>query len=280
MSSFAQHFRHQVAVLGAGTMGAGIAQTFVAAGWRVSLVDPSEAQRTQAADHMARDLGYDPRDAGTLNLLSDIGLVDGAAFVIESVPEDARLKMQVLAEAEQKLAPELLCSNTSSLGIGELQAALKTPQNFLGMHFFQPVPQTRLVELVTSSTTSAQTLALARQCTEELGRKPIVVADSPGFATSRLGIAIGLEAMRMLEDGIATASDIDDGMILGYQHAVGPLRMTDMVGLDVRLAISEHLSQTLGPRFEPPQLLRDKVALGELGRKSGQGFFSWEPMAP
>lgn len=270
MGNFVEHFGHKVVVVGAGTMGSGIAETFVGNGWAVTLVDPSTQTLERAAESIAAAGG-----SGSLSTANDVAELDRGRFVIETVPENPRLKTAVLSNIERLLKPELLCSNTSSLSIGELQSVLERPERFIGMHFFQPVPQTKLIELVTTAVTSSQTLELARSCAQELGRKPIVVADSPGFATSRLGIAIGLEAIRMVEEKIATASDIDDGMILGYQHGVGPLRMTDMVGLDTRLAISEHLATTLGPRFEPPALLREMVAQGNLGRKSGQGFFSW-----
>lgn len=270
MGSFSDHFGREVVVVGAGTMGSGIAETFVANGWAVKLVDPSADTLKRAVEKITAADG-----SGSLGTASDVAGLSSARFVIETVPENPRLKTAVLSTIERLLEPELLCTNTSSLSIGELQSVLERPERFIGLHFFQPVPQTKLIEIVTASRTSTETLEFARACTEELGRKPIVVSDSPGFATSRLGIAIGLEAIRMVEEKIASASDIDDGMILGYQHGVGPLRMTDMVGLDTRLAISEHLVATLGPRFEPPALLREMVAQGNLGRKSGQGFFSW-----
>ena len=143
------------------------------------------------------------------------------------------------------------------------------------MHFFNPVPRSDLVELVTAEQTSRATVDTARDWIRRLGKQSIEVRDSPGFATSRLGIVVGLEAMRMVEEGVASAEDIDKGMVLGYKFPIGPLELTDLVGLDVRLAIAEHLSGELGARFEPPQLLRDKVAAGELGRKVGRGFFTW-----
>lgn len=270
MGNFADRFGKEVVVVGAGTMGSGISETFVDHGWAVKLVDPSAETLERAAERIAAAGG-----GGSLSTASDVAELGGARFVIETVPENPRLKMAVLSTVERLLRPELLCTNTSSLNVGELQSVLEHPERFIGLHFFQPVPRTKLIEIVTTSRTSPETIQLARACAEELGRKPIVVADSPGFATSRLGIAIGLEAIRMVEEDIASASDIDDGMILGYQHGVGPLRMTDMVGLDTRLAISEHLAATLGPRFEPPVLLRKMVEQGKLGRKSGQGFFSW-----
>jgi 3-hydroxybutyryl-CoA dehydrogenase len=266
---------NHVTVIGAGTMGVGIAQTFLTAGWKVALVDPSSKQLNDADATIARAQGDSDGRSTNLQLAERVEEVAGTEFVIESVPEIAALKGQVLANAESVLQPRLLCSNTSSLSISELALFLARPEHFVGMHFFQPVPATQLIELVIGAQTAPETIELAVQSTVDLGRKPIVVQDSPGFATSRLGVALGLEAMRMVEEGIATAADIDAGMVLGYQHGVGPLLMTDMVGLDTRLAISEHLSRTLGPRFEPPRILREKVARGELGRKSGQGFFSW-----
>ncbi|MBV1777695.1 3-hydroxyacyl-CoA dehydrogenase family protein [Paeniglutamicibacter sp. ABSL32-1] len=270
MGIFADRFGKEVVVVGAGTMGSGIAETFVGHGWAVKLVDPSTETLERATERIAAAGG-----SGSLITACDVAELGGARFVIETVPENPGLKTAVLSAVERLLKPELLCTNTSSLSVGELQSVLEHPDRFIGLHFFQPVPRTKLIEIVTTSRTSPETLQFARACAEELGRKPIVVADSPGFATSRLGIAIGLEAIRMVEEDIASASDIDDGMILGYQHGVGPLRMTDMVGLDTRLAIGEHLAATLGPRFEPPALLRKMVDQGKLGRKSGQGFFSW-----
>lgn len=272
-----------VAVVGAGTMGAGIAETFAAAGSTVYLIDPDRATREAAAG--AIRAAAPPRGAGPVIPAAsaadarEAGLGTGCALAIESVPENPALKVRVLAETERELSPALLCSNTSSLSIAALQAALARPERFLGMHFFQPVPRTGLVELVSAPETAPASAQAAAAIVRALGRRAIMVRDSPGFATSRLGLAIGLEAIRMVEEGVAGAEDIDVGMMLGYQHGVGPLRMTDMVGLDVRLAIAEHLAATLGPRFEPPALLREMVAAGRLGRKSGGGFFDWPAAA-
>lgn len=160
------------------------------------------------------------------------------------------------------------------MSIGELSAVLNQHERFLGMHFFNPVPASKLVELVTSGTDD-NVVARARDWVRALGKTEIVVRDSPGFATSRLGVALGLEAMRMFEEGVADAESLDTAMELGYRHPMGPLRSTDLVGLDVRLAIAECLQSALGDRFAPPRVLRGKVARGELGRKVGQGFHTW-----
>lgn len=170
----------------------------------------------------------------------------------------------------------MLATNTSSLPVTELAAALTRPGRFLGMHFFNPVPVSALVELVLAPETTSETLDAAVGWTHALGKQEVVVQDSPGFASSRLGLALGLEAIRMLEEGVADPDAIDTAMRLGYRHPMGPLRLTDLVGLDVRLAIAEHLHATLGERFAPPRLLREKVARGELGRKTGQGFHRWQ----
>jgi 3-hydroxybutyryl-CoA dehydrogenase len=199
-----------------------------------------------------------------------------AELIIEAVPEDIRLKAEILRAAEAGSGPDaLLATNTSSLPVSELAAALDRPGRFLGMHFFNPVPASRLVEVVVARETTAEAVATARDWVHRLGKTEIVVKDSPGFASSRLGVLLGLEAIRMLEENVADAAAIDTAMELGYRHPMGPLRSTDLVGLDVRLAIAEYLHRTLGERFDPPQLLRDKVAAGELGRKTGRGFYDY-----
>jgi 3-hydroxybutyryl-CoA dehydrogenase len=203
--------------------------------------------------------------------------LQGAGLVIEAVVEDLAVKQRLLAEIERAApAGALLASNTSSFSIGQIATALEEPGRLVGMHFFNPVHVMKLVEIVThgraerSITDRAVTFAL------QLGKEPIVVKDSPGFASSRLGVVLGLEAMRMLEQGVASAEDIDKAMELGYNHPMGPLKLTDLVGLDVRLAIAEYLHATLKlPHYEPPRILRDKVKMGELGRKTGKGFYSW-----
>ncbi len=224
--------------------------------------------------------GTTSEDLQTLSARVSVS-VDYAAFetcglVVEAVPEDAELKAAALTAVEERLTSNAwLATNTSSLSVSSLAGKLQRPERFCGLHFFNPVPASTLIEVVLAQQTSDELADAARGWVELLGKTPVVVKDAPGFASSRLGVAIALEAMRMVEEGVASAEDIDTAMVLGYKHPVGPLRTTDLVGLDVRLGIAEYLESTLGERFAPPQLLRDKVARGELGRKSGKGFFDW-----
>jgi 3-hydroxybutyryl-CoA dehydrogenase len=202
--------------------------------------------------------------------------VRAADLIIEAVPEDIELKKDLFSQADLFCGDEtILASNTSSISITALAGAVERRDRFVGMHFFNPPHAMKLIEIVRGERTSDQTIAEVRAVAEKMGKQPIVVADSPGFATSRLGMAIGLEAIRMLQDSVATAEDIDRAMELGYNHPMGPLRLTDIIGLDVRLGIAEYLASTLGPRFEPPELLRRMVAEGKLGKKTGQGFYRW-----
>ena len=277
-----------VGVIGGGRMGAGIAQSFATAGSSVTVVESGEAASAAALDRVATGL----KRAAERGLLSEPaeqvlarvtmadsveGLPADADLVVEAVPEDAGLKARVLAAAERAVgATTVLATNTSSLSVTELAAALTRPGRFLGMHFFNPVPASALVEIVVAPHTEPATVSAALDWTHALGKKDVTVKDSPGFASSRLGLALGLEAIRMVEEGVAAPEAIDDAMSLGYKHPMGPLRLTDLVGLDVRLAIAEYLHSTLGERFAPPQLLRDKVARGELGRKTGRGFYEWK----
>lgn len=268
-----------VGVYGGGRMGAGIAHSLLVAGADALVVEVDDAAadaaraRVEASLAKARDRGVEA--TGRLTVATDPAALAGAALVIEAVPELPDVKAQVLATIEEHAPDADLASNTSSLSIDGLAAALRRPERFLGLHFFNPVPASDLVEIVTGTATEATLVARAQAWVADLGKTAVTVADSPGFASSRLGVVIALEAMRMLDEGVASAADIDTAMTLGYRHPVGPLRTTDIVGLDVRLAIAEHLERELGPRFAPPQVLRDKVAVGELGRKSGQGFYSW-----
>ena len=276
----------RVAVVGAGTMGMGVAYVFAAAGCETTLVEPdrSQAQRAlstiraqaERAEHKGKlDAAVADGLADRVQVaagVSELGL--GLDLIVEAVPERIELKRRVLAAAEAR-EPVLLASNTSGLSIDGLAVALRRPGSFIGLHFFNPVWSMPLVEIVRGSGTTEAAVAKACAAAELIGKETIVVRDAPGFATSRLGVAIGLEAMRMLEDGVAVAADIDRAMELGYRHPMGPLRLTDLVGLDVRLDISQHLARTYGPRFDPPQILIDKVAAGELGRKTGRGFYDW-----
>ncbi|MDT5171375.1 MAG: 3-hydroxybutyryl-CoA dehydrogenase [Mycobacterium sp.] len=199
----------------------------------------------------------------------------GLDLIVEAVPEKLELKLSILAAAKRR-EPVLLASNTSALSISLMAEPLRRPQNLIGLHFFNPVWSMPLLEIVRGPANSDDVIAAAVDIGHFIGKETIVVRDYPGFATSRLGVALGLEAIRMLEDRVAVAEDIDRAMALGYRHPMGPLRLTDLIGLDVRLHIAQQLAHSLGARFSPPQLLIDKVAVGELGKKSGRGFFHWD----
>jgi 3-hydroxybutyryl-CoA dehydrogenase len=275
-----------IAVVGGGTMGVGIAYVYAAAGWTTWVVEPDEAraqamQRTiaQTAASGARRGKLTAEQVAQLpNAIERVASVAelpmGLDLVVETVPERLALKQQVLADIAQR-APRVIGSNTSALSIDMLAGSLQDPGQFLGMHFFNPVWSLPMVELVRGSLTRPDILLLARRFAEATGKVTITVRDVPGFATSRLDLIASLEAIRMLQDGVASADDIDRAMVVAYRHPVGPLRLSDMVGLDVRLDIARHLSTTLGERYAPPQLLQDMVARGELGQKSGKGFFDW-----
>ncbi len=274
-------------VLGGGRMGSGIAHALLLAGARV-VVAEADAGRAEAARERVAAAVRASAQRGTLtapveevlarlDVAADRQALAGCGLVVEAVPEDPALKADVLGALDGLLDPDaVLATNTSSIGIGELAAVLRPDRAFLGLHFFNPVPASALVEVVVGPTTGAALVERARGWVELMGKTAVVVRDSPGFASSRLGLALGLEAVRMVEEGVAAPEDIDAAMVLGYKHPVGPLRLTDIVGLDVRLGIAEHLERTLGPRFAPPALLREKVARGELGRKAGRGFYEWE----
>jgi 3-hydroxybutyryl-CoA dehydrogenase len=209
---------------------------------------------------------------------TDVGsAARGVALAIEAVPERLELKRGVFTALDEA-APEdaLLASNTSSLGIGEIQASTRRPQRVLGLHFFNPVHINPLVEVVRGRATAEEAIARALAFVARIGKESVLVNDSPGFATSRLGVLLGLEAMRMLEEGVASAADIDRALELGYRHPMGPLRLTDLVGLDVRLDIARYLHEKLGAEhFRPPALLERMVAEGRLGKKTGHGFYDW-----
>ena len=277
----------RVGVLGGGRMGAGIAHAFMLAGADVIVVerDPDAAAaasgRIMASVEESIDRGKTvlSRDdlAEGLHTGTDVAAFADCALVIEAVPEERDLKLDALRRVEGQLSPDAaLASNTSSISIDSLASELQRPDRFLGLHFFNPVPASALVEIVAGDATGPALVDEARGWVAALGKTPITVRDAPGFASSRLGVAIGLEAIRMLESGVASAEDIDAAMTLGYKHPVGPLKLTDIVGLDVRLGIAEYLHAELGDRFEPPALLRRLVAEGKLGRKSGQGFYRWD----
>lgn len=279
----------RVAVLGAGVMGAGIAHACVTAGWATALHDADPAARDRGVARVralleggvARGkLASDDAAAAAGRLRPAASVRDAcrdADLVIEAVVEDAEVKRGVLAQASDWADPgALLATNTSSLPVGALAADLPRPGRLVGLHFFNPVAVMRLVEIVVHDAVDPGTLSEARAIVAGLGKEAIVVRDTPGFASSRLGIVLGLEAIRMLEQGVASAEDIDRAMELGYNHPMGPLRLTDLVGLDVRLRVADVLHRELGgEQYRAPELLRRLVAEGKLGRKSGVGFYRW-----
>ena len=276
----------RVGVLGGGRMGAGIAHAFLLAGAEAAVVERDRMSADAARARILRAVEASIERGTTtfpletlaprLHVGVDLDVFGHVALAVEAVPEDLAMKHEALAAVEARLpSGAVLASNTSSLSIDDLAVVLERPERFLGLHFFNPVPASSLVEVVTGTATDAGLVAQAQDWVRALGKTPVTVADAPGFASSRLGVTLGLEAIRMLEEGVASAEDIDAAMVLGYKHPMGPLRLTDLVGLDVRLGIAEYLAERLGPRFEPPELLRRLVAEGKLGRKTGQGFYDW-----
>jgi 3-hydroxybutyryl-CoA dehydrogenase len=280
----------QITVLGAGTMGHGIAHVAAQAGYRTILfdIDDSAVERGMSKIRANLDKGVEKgkvapeerdRTLANLSVSTDLEPATAAAdIVIEAVPERADIKQELFRTIDRVTADTCIyASNTSSLSIDGLASACKRPERFIGMHFFNPVHIMALLEIVVGPKTSPETLATAQAVGAAMGKTNIVVNDVPGFATSRLGIVLGLEAMRMVEQGVASPEDIDTAMELGYRHPMGPLRLTDLVGLDVRLGIAEYLHRELGSEaFKPPQILRDMVAEGRLGQKSGRGFYDWQ----
>ncbi len=280
-----------MAVIGAGTMGIGISHRFAARGFTVHVVDVDLATAKEAVERIEETLrtavergklDTDEADAAVARLQPASGvdaLPVGLDVIVEAVIEDVPLKRGILAAAEAR-QPRILATNTSSISIDQLAEGLSSPATFAGMHFFNPVWAMPLVEVVRGSATSAETLKEIGALVDALGMEQAVVNDAPGFATSRLGVLVGIEAIRMVEQGVASPQDIDTAMRLGYRHPMGPLMLGDLVGLDVRLKIADHLASVYGDRFEPPALLREMVARGDLGRKSGRGFYDWSSGSP
>ncbi|MDH3733210.1 MAG: 3-hydroxyacyl-CoA dehydrogenase family protein [Gemmatimonadota bacterium] len=279
-----------ITVLGAGTMGHGIAQVAAMAGYETRLFDVDEGALAAGAARISANLEKgiargkvtaEIRDAALALLTTHTDLGEAAAgsdAVIEAAPERLELKQQLLRECAEAAGPNtLLGTNTSSLAISRIAEAVPDPERVVGMHFFNPVHIMALLEIVQGKRTDDQSVGRAREIGERMGKTPIVVKDSPGFASSRLGVVLGLEAIRMLEEGVASAEDIDTAMRLGYRHPMGPLRLGDLVGLDVRLDIARYLHRELGsPQFEPPSLLERMVEEGKLGQKTGEGFYRWD----
>jgi len=269
-------------------MGHGIAQVAAAAGYAVVMRDVNTDALARGVQSIERNLAKAIQLAKITEADRDQTLqrirgatrleeIRNADLVIEAAPENLDLKHDLLREAEALIREDcIFATNTSSLSIGEIAAVSSRPANVVGMHFFNPVHLMRLVEIVTGERTSSATTGAVREVAARMKKEPIIVRDVPGFASSRLGVTLGLEAMRMLEQGVASARDIDTAMELGYNHPMGPLRLTDLVGLDVRLNIAEYLHGKLGSEtFRPPEILRRMVSEGKLGKKSGEGFYKW-----
>lgn len=279
----------RVAVVGAGTMGHGIAQVFGLAGYETRLTDLNRAVKETALGRIRQTTAravergkLSPQDAegavGRLSWHDDVdSAAQGADLVIEAIVERLEAKRALFAHLDTLLPPPvILATNTSSLSISRIAQATQHPERVVGMHFFNPVHSMKLVEIVTHERTGRETIERVREVAARLGKEPIVVRDTPGFASSRLGVVLGLEAMRMVEQGVADPEAIDKAMELGYGHPMGPLKVSDLVGLDVRLAIAEYLFRELKqPHYEPPAILRQKVRAGELGKKTGKGFYQW-----
>jgi 3-hydroxybutyryl-CoA dehydrogenase len=283
----------EVAVIGAGTMGIGIAHVSAAAGHSVNLRDLEPNIVMDAIDTISTRLGSGVDRGALSQSQADTALdqldgttdlesaVSSADLVVEAIPEDLENKRELLADIEEFVDEEtIIATNTSSLSVTAIATALKHPERAVGLHFFNPPHKMKLVEVVLAEQTSDETAEFAEEFVEDLDKTAVVVQDAPGFASSRLGLALGVEAMRMVEQGVASVEDIDASMELGYNHPVGPLELTDRVGLDVRLDILEYLHEELGDRFEPPEILRRKVEQGNIGKKVGRGFYVWEGGEP
>jgi len=279
---------HTIGVLGAGTMGHGIAQVAAAAGFRVVLRDLDQAAVDRGKQSIERNLAKGiergkvteaERDEtlARIAITTELKDLSAADLIIEAAPENLELKQNLLRDCEATTDSHCVwATNTSSLSIKEIASEAARPEKVIGMHFFNPVHIMKLVEIVVGQQTSDDTTRVVRQVALQMKKEPIVVRDVPGFASSRLGVTLGLEAMRMVEQGVASARDIDTAMELGYNHPMGPLRLTDLVGLDVRLNIAEYLHGKLGSEtFRPPDILRRMVSEGKLGKKTGQGFYDW-----
>ena len=283
--------RMTIGVIGGGTMGAGIAHVAALHGAEVYVVEVDDERARAAIDRITESIdGAAERGkaepaaaAAAQRALTGCGSIDelpkGLDLVVEAVIEDAEAKQEVLVRAEAR-DPVVLASNTSSISIDHLARGLQRTDRFAGMHFFNPVWAIPLVEVIRGTDTSDETLAAIGDVVEAFGMEQAVINDAPGFATSRLGVLVGIEAIRMVEEGVASPSAIDTAMRLGYRHPMGPLMLGDLIGLDVRLAIAEHLASVYGSRYEPPPLLRTMVAEGRLGRKAGVGFYDWSSGSP
>lgn len=280
----------KIVIIGAGTMGRGIAQVCAMAGYTTVLNDISADTLAQAQQQIERNLQKGV-DRGKVSLETQehclahlsfttemIETIQDAEMVIEAVPENMDLKKRLLNTIDEH-TPEycIVGTNTSSLSIADLANSTSDPSRIIGMHFFNPVHIMQLLEIVhVPELTGNDVISATEHFAQTIGKTSILVKNAPGFATSRLGIALGMEAIRMLEEGVASAEDIDTAMVLGYKHPIGPLKLTDLVGLDVRMDIGTYLAEQLNnSAFEPPKLLRSLVEQGKLGQKSGEGFYRW-----
>lgn len=279
----------QVAVLGAGSMGRGIAQVTAMAGHDILLRDIENDLVQDGIREIHNNLkgGLERDKISELELKETLERIEGttnleeavveADLVIEAVPENMELKRDVFSDIEDTTdSNTIIASNTSSLSVTEIASVLEYPERAVGLHFFNPPHIMNLVEIIIAEQTDERTEEFAIDYVQEIEKNDIVVRDTAGFATSRLGLALGLEAIRMVEQGVASPADIDEGMETGYGHPMGPLELTDHVGLDVRLHIAEYLREEIGERFKPPQSLRRKVRAGKLGKKTGEGYYIWE----
>jgi 3-hydroxybutyryl-CoA dehydrogenase len=278
-----------VSVLGTGTMGQGIAQVTASAGLATRVFDALPGRAEQAVGAVRAQLEklvakgkmaaeHRDRALAVLSVASDVGgACQGVDLVVEAAPEKMELKVELLgAVVAAAPAHAIVASNTSSLSLTELGSRIGAAERTVGLHFFNPPPVMELLEIVRGIATTDATVESALSFARHIGKTPIVVRDMPGFATSRLGVILGAEAIRMLESGVASVEDIDRAMELGYRHPMGPLKLTDLVGLDVRLAILDHLHRELGEQFRAPALLRQMVRAGKLGKKTGEGFYVWK----